>query len=106
MFKVLPMKEGSFLSILRLFLTSIDVVVSLFLILGGGYIATSRSILIGGTSVILGFFLLYLSVGLWTNRRWKQLTRLCIYGLGSFVLLFAVAFDLFAEKQSLAEQFP
>jgi hypothetical protein len=90
----------------KLFLTSADVFVSLFLIFGGGYIATSRSVAFGWTCVASGFALIYLSVGLWIERAWEQIARLCFYGLGAFVLLSTVGYYLIAKEQSLAKQAP
>ena len=79
---------------LRWFLSGIDLFFAFFLVLGG-LNATVSHPLTGYACVILGPVLLYLSFGVWRNRKLEVLIRLILYWgasvlVGGSVLVIAV----------------
>jgi hypothetical protein len=93
------------LFLLGIFLNTVDVIGSFFLIVGG-FNATVHSAIFGYLSVGMGVVLLYLTIGVWTKTKWKLVTRLSMYALGTSALLISFAYIVIVGRRSLGELFP
>jgi hypothetical protein len=105
--EVLPMSVPKHFKVaLSVLLNAVDLLVSFFLIFGGGFIANQRSAITGYVSVGFGLVLIYLSTGMWSKGKWKLVTRLGLYVVTLCVVLVTLIVFVTVRHEPPSEQTP
>ena len=105
--EVMPMiAPKPFRVALGVLLNAVDLLVSFFLLFGGGFVVNERSAIAGYVSVGFGLVLIYLSTGMWTKGKWKLVTRLGLYGGTLCVVLVTLVSFVVVRHEPFGKQTP